>query len=203
MKKLLAAAIIGALAAVLISADHANAEPESEDSAVRSVLVTQDGRPIGSLSSPAPGSTLVVEVEDGTHQLQAIIQIAAVPGQRYLLLTELENAVVTGLSEDGVVGSVLDGGWILDAKREQLVHINLAGNRPQGADEFDLVQGLSITADQVLTEFRVEANVVRPVVPLPLPLLSGAVGAGAVTVLALAIFIWGRARRNEETHWNY
>ena len=144
-----------------------------------------------------------MEVEDGTHQLQAIIQITAVPGQRYLLLTELEDAMVTGLSEEGVVGSVLHGGWMLDTKREQLVHINLAGNRPQGAEEFDLVQGLSITADQALTEFRVEASVVRPVVPLPLPLLSGAVGAGAVTVLALAIFIWRRARRNDGTQWNY
>lgn len=203
MRKLMLALMISVVVAAVPLAERAHAESEVEKSPVKSVLVTENGRPIGSLRSPAPGSRLVVEIEDGDHQLQAIVQLATVPGERYLLLTDLEDALITGLSEAGVVGAALIGGWLLDSNKEQLVHINVSGIRPAEAGEFDLLQALLLTSDQIRTEFRVEARVVRPLVPLPMPLLSAAVGAGTMTVLALAIFIWRRARRDEGTQWNY
>ena len=174
---------------------------DSELSAVQSVLIVENGKPVGSLRSPTPGTELTVEVTSGDHQIQAIVQLHAVPGVRVLLLTHLDDVIITALSDEGVVGEVLEGGWSLTAEKEQMVHINLVGRSPVGASEYDLLQALVITNKLARTEFRVEGIVVGQRLSVPMLLTSIGGGAGVVMLAVIIFVLWRRSRSG--SRWNY
>jgi len=182
---------------IVVGTTHA----DSELSVVQSVLIVENGRPVGSLRSPTPGTELTVEVTSGDHQIQAIVQLHAVPGVRVLLLTHLDDVIITALSDEGVVGEVLEGGWSLTVEKEQMVHINLVGRSPVGASEYDLLQALVLTNKLARTECRVEGIVVGQRLNVPILLVSIGGGAGVVMLAVIIFLLWRRSRAG--SRWNY
>lgn len=159
---------------------------------VRAVMVTEDGDPIGNLKSPPAGMELPVSVTVGDHQIQIFLLIHILPGAKSLIITQMEDPVVTALSDQGVVGRGLKRGWELSVQKEQDVQVTVTGASPVGVKEYDLLEVILVTTDEVANAVRVRGTVERPRGPIPWPLIGGVVGGVAVGAALAGLWVWRR-----------
>lgn len=151
-------------------------------SAVRSITVYEASKAIGDLAEPPPYSVMHVVLSSSESNMELMAKIMPEQDERILVVSALDEQIITALTPEGVVGHSLPGGYeIQEAKQEALLRLN--GTIPQDSRQAMVATILSESPDgvQILAQVTasVKKNTIPPVVKALLPwmLLAGAVGA--------------------------
>lgn len=189
-------AIIAWLMAFLALFGTVPALAQSPEGAVHSVLITENGKPIGSLSGPVNGQEVMVGVTEGRQYIQAIIQINLPGREQVIILTGLQDPIITALSDRGRVGSVIRGGLVLNEEHAQAVLATIGGTNPLGVRHFDVVQVIRLSQESLIKEVSVRALVRAPPRKVPLHwVLLIILGLFAIAGSSVLIWRWRRRHR--------
>jgi hypothetical protein len=172
-------------------------------SAVRSITMYEASQVIGNLAAPAPVSVLHVEVTSSESNLELMAQIMPEQDERILIVSALDDQIITALTPEGVVGHSLPGGYeIREAKQEALLRLN--GVLPQASRQAMVATIISERPDGVQLLAQVTASVQKDTIPpvvkalWPWALLAAAVGA--LVLGARYYFRW--RRNNQSADWS-
>jgi hypothetical protein len=107
---------------------HVSALPATP---IRSVTVYENAEVRGSLAEPAAFSRLHIQVQQQDSQIELVGQILPTD-QRILVVSGLNNQIITALTPGGVVGRSLAGGYAIPSSEQEAL-LRLNGVLPQGA----------------------------------------------------------------------
>jgi LPXTG-motif cell wall-anchored protein len=188
------------VATLLLTGDYRAASTHAASpSAVRSMTVYEASKAIGDLAEPAPFSVMHVVLTNGEANVELMAKIMPEQDERILVVSALEDQIITALTPEGVVGHSLPGGYeIQGANQEALLRLN--GVLPHASRQAMVATIISEGPDGVQILAQVTASVQKNIIPpavkalLPWLLLAGAVGA---LVLGAGYFL--RRRRNGQS----
>jgi hypothetical protein len=190
------------IAAILSTSPGATADVNAASpTALRSITVFEVSHAIGNLAEPPPYSLLNVTVQSRESNLEIIAQIMPGEQERILVVSELDNQIITALSVQGVVGRSLPGGYEIRQAGEEAV-LRLSGTIPAGSNEATIVTIISESPDGVQLLAQVRASVKSP--PGLLLLASALIWPwGVVTALAALILVGiVLVRRHSGSAWD-
>lgn len=172
-------------------------------SAVRSITVYEASQAIGDLAEPAPFSVMHVVLTSNESNVELMAKIMPEQDERILVVSALDEQIITALTPGGVVGRSFPGGYeIRAANQEALLRLN--GVLPQASHQAMVATIISESPDGVKLLAQVTASVKKEIVPpvvkafLPWLLLAGAVGA---LVLGAGYF-FRRWRNGQPADWS-
>lgn len=155
--------------------------------AVRSITVFEVSQAIGNLAEPPPYSLMTVTVQSREANLEIIAQVMPAEQERILVVSELDNQIITALTRRGVAGRSLPGGYEIRQAGEEAI-LRLSGTIPTGSREAIIITIISESPDGVQLLAQVRASVKTP----PGLLLSAAALIwpwGIITALTTLILI--------------
>ncbi len=136
------------------------------ETAIRSATVYENAAVRGNLSEPAAFSRLHIQVRQDA-QIELVSQILPTP-DRILVVSGLNEQIITALTPGGVVGRSLAGGYeIPGLEQEALLRLN--GVLPPGAEHAVIATLLAESPDGVQLLAEVTASVKHDPIP---PLLK-------------------------------
>jgi hypothetical protein len=168
------------LAATLILTDGypAASTHAAAPSAVRSISVYEALKAIGDLAEPAPFSVLHVVLTSGESNVELMAKIMPEQDERILLVSALDEQIITALTPGSVVGRSLPGEYeIREANQEAL--LRLSGLFPQASRQVMVATILSERPDGVRLLAQVTASMKKDMIPGGQGALAlGAAGSG-------------------------
>lgn len=155
--------------------------------AIRSVTVYENAQVRGSLAEPTPFSRLHIQVKGQDAHIELVGQLLPTQ-ERILVVSGLNNQIITALTPAGVVGRSLDGGYELPTIQQEAL-LRLSGVLPQGEKNALVATLISESPEGVKLLTEVTASVksgelIPPMLKRLWPfLLLGLVLVGAVVYL--------------------
>jgi hypothetical protein len=130
---------------------------------IRSVTVYENAEVRGALAEPAAFSRLHIQVQRQDAHIELVSQILPTD-QRILVVSGLNNQIITALTPGGVVGRSLDGGYeISNVEQEALLRLN--GVLPSGAQHAVVATLLAESPEGVQLLAEVTASVQTDLIP--------------------------------------
>ena len=164
---------------------------------LRSITVFEVSQSIGNLAEPLPYSAMAVTVQSRKSNLEIIAQIVPGEQERILVVSELDNQIITALTPRGVAGRSLPGGYEIREAGEEAV-LRLSGTIPTGSREATVATIISESPDGVRLLAQVRASVKTPPgILLLAPALLwpwGVVATLAVLILVGIVLVRRRSR---------
>lgn len=189
------------IAAILSASPGAATEVNAASpTAVRSITVFEVSHAIGNLAEPPPYSLMNVTVQSRESNLEIIAQVMPANQERILVVSELDNQIITALTRRGVVGRSLPGGYEIRQAGEEAV-LRLSGTIPTGSREAIIITVISESPEGVRLLAQVRASLKTP--PGLLLLAAALIWPwGAVTALAILILVGILVRRRSGPAWD-
>jgi hypothetical protein len=189
------------LAATLLLTDgyRAASTLAASPSAVRSITVYEASKAIGDLAVPAPFSVLHVVLTNGESNVELMAKIMPEQDERILVVSALEDQIITALTLGGVVGHSLPGGYeIQGAKQEAQLRLN--GVLPEASHQALVATIFSEGPDGVQLLAQVTASVKQEIIPPAVKALwPWALLAVAVLAVVLGARYYRRWWRNSQS----
>ena len=110
-----------------------------QESPVLTLTAHENGQAIVNLAQPQPFTQVEVEIDDPRASLEVISQIKPRGGERLIIVSQLDQLIITALTSRGVVGEPRKGGYELSDTRGEVAVIKISGTLLPGTKNACLI----------------------------------------------------------------